>query len=1209
METTLKDRLWGDDPDPVDVQGADILFAANTLNFAACRLAGVPAICSFRPPEMSPFTNMDENTVVHLEFHLDATLYHNVKSFVNEQMQLDFGAYFDFTIPNTQFNLQHEYGLGAYDNKMLPNYPEDTPDIFWGKKNFRRRQYLTKEVHYLYNMKILEVEDVIAGGILSFLADDWTRWDRNQVVFWATHGRAAERAYLDPIRRIMLKRAGIDTRRLHLNDANRPKAVEAASSAEYIAWLHQPLMRSMHAQRSRITSRQIRGFATREDRRNDIDLRNDRTNVDNATSWKDALVGQLSTPEEFVVQLREELINRTEASIWSFHNIFPDHWRDLFSRLKGGPVSDEDQAAADASDNSDEDEDDLEYREFPAPSAFAYHWSSIQSKVKIPSIKDRLRFMRILRGNAIPNDQEVTIVSKAEMEQTFFLGPNALGPIAVAPNEDASWVPIGDTMNKILDSGLVVGGQIGGIQSFIGTRAHFRISIVLSGGKIVPAVLDAEGGGRPILDPRVFFPALGSRVANAEAPVQAFARQDWRIPENLNDMRNADLRSIALPVYEFMEAEQEPSLGAMDYTEILIMEMANGFVNFKRLINDTLAELAEFQNNGQPPALPPAFEATDFSIVGVEIPVFNPFCMYEGENSKYKFLTTQADFVALVVDKNTRQSKVVMGEFKTLIEQNNPVDRLLTVRTIKQTLSNATLYEMQTGVEVDFIMQIFVSRRTTPRACYFSCASIDRLRAAPLSKNALVRVQKNITLDARVKKKGFMCFDGARFGVFTTGYPYGTDVNVLPRLRPWTIIDKQGARSPGSNNEELKNNIRFGSPPLNTTWFVQNPQVLRKQSGWTNWRVSPGITRRTVNVKTDFRSQMFVVLIKNNIETQASEAADARAIQRADAAAAAAPLLLLQRQADAARQAAADLAQQEADDARQAQEQLNAQQADALLAAFRQAFLEGEQAREAAEAAAALVAGDEARRVAEAANNAAALAQIDAQRQAIDREIDRARRIMEVQNANAFIGAPPAPLVSTFRVPPPMGFGLGNRHYPLDEPLANVNARNALNNAVFAAANQILAPPSAAAPRFNNVVLNGQNAGFTWYKQKLKSIAQFFPVEPVHLAAPNANSGPRMLNAMMNPQPTLADFQAGRAAVIRQLVVRALHRYVDDFVVRAIDLLNPANANTADNFDKIMLSRRFMHNSQRAYWADTALGWARVQVLPVAVNMVTVAIT
>jgi hypothetical protein len=523
---------------------------------------------------------------------------------------------------------------------------------------------------------------------------------------------------------------------------------------------------------------------------------------------------------------------------------------------------------------------------------------------------------------------------------------------------------------------------------------------------------------------------------------------------------------------------------------------------------------------------------------------------------------------------------------------------------------------MQTGVAVDFIMQIFVSRRTTPQACYFSCASIDRLRAAPLSRNALVSVQKNITLDARVKKKGFMCFDGARFGVFTTGYPYGTDVNVLPRLRPWTIIDKQGARAPGNNNEELRNNIRFGSPPVNTTWFVQNQQVLRNQSGWTNWRASPGITRRTVNVKTDFRSQMFVVLIKNTIETEASEHADeraiqraAQAIQRAAAAALAAPGILLQQQAEAAQQAAADLAQQQADDARQAEEQLNAQQADDALQAFRQAVIVGEQARIAREAAEELQAGDAARRAAEAANNANALALFNANQRALAREIDRANNIMAVQNANAFIGAPPAPLLSTFRVPPPMGFGLNNRHYPIDEPVANVNARTALNNAVFAAANQILAPPSLAAPRFNNVVLNGQPAVFTWYKQRLKSIAQFFPVEPVHLAVPNANSGPRMLNAMMNPQPTLADFQAGRAAVIRQLVVRALHRYVDDFVVRAIDLLNPAAANTVNGIDKIMLSRRFMHNSQRAYWANTALGWARVQVLPVAVNMVTVAIT
>jgi hypothetical protein len=124
-----------------------------------------------------------------------------------------------------------------------------------------------------------------------------------------------------------------------------------------------------------------------------------------------------------------------------------------------------------------------------------------------------------------------------------------------------------------------------------------------------------------------------------------------------------------------------------------------------------------------------------------------------------------------------------------------------------------------------------------------------------------------------------------------------------------------------------------------------------------------------------------------------------------------------------------------------------------------------------------------------------------------------------------------------------------------------------------------------------------------------RAVAQFLPNNPVHTAAPNANSGDRMALDLMNAQPTDDDFQAAPNVVSRGLVIRALQRYVDDIVMRAIDLLHPANANTSDGLDKVMLSRKFMHNSQRAHWALAVLNWARGQVLPAAMNMVILAIT
>jgi len=49
-----------------------------------------------------------------------------------------------------------------------------------------------------------------------------------------------------------------------------------------------------------------------------------------------------------------------------------------------------------------------------------------------------------------------------------------------------------------------------------------------------------------------------------------------------------------------------------------------------------------------------SFRATDSNVAGVEVPPYNSFCMYEVKESKYKFLTTQAEFIAVAVDKVIR---------------------------------------------------------------------------------------------------------------------------------------------------------------------------------------------------------------------------------------------------------------------------------------------------------------------------------------------------------------------------------------------------------------------------------------------------------------------------------------------------------------------------------------------------------------------------
>lgn len=119
-----------------------------------------------------------------------------------ETMLVDFGAYFDFPLD------------GADD---YPNYPENMDEVLgpeegvpphFDRRNFRYRVFRTKEVHYLYNLTVLPKDELLAD--LRFLLDDWVRWDRNQFVFWASHAKKAERCYLDPVRRMMLRKTLAD---------------------------------------------------------------------------------------------------------------------------------------------------------------------------------------------------------------------------------------------------------------------------------------------------------------------------------------------------------------------------------------------------------------------------------------------------------------------------------------------------------------------------------------------------------------------------------------------------------------------------------------------------------------------------------------------------------------------------------------------------------------------------------------------------------------------------------------------------------------------------------------------------------------------------------------------------------------------------------------------------------------------------------------
>ena len=81
-------------------------------------------------------------------------------------------------------------------------------------------------------------------------------WEMNQFTLWHSHVRAAENAYLDPIRRILYRKNSDAVQPRMFTTQQRPFV---SGVREYLAWLHQPILLAMAFQRSRIPNVDVQG--------------------------------------------------------------------------------------------------------------------------------------------------------------------------------------------------------------------------------------------------------------------------------------------------------------------------------------------------------------------------------------------------------------------------------------------------------------------------------------------------------------------------------------------------------------------------------------------------------------------------------------------------------------------------------------------------------------------------------------------------------------------------------------------------------------------------------------------------------------------------------------------------------------------------------------------------------------------------------------
>lgn len=110
-------------------------------------------------------------------------------------------------------------------------------------------------------------------------------------------------------------------------------------------------------------------------------------------------------------------------------------------------------------------------------------------------------------------------------------------------------------------------------------------------------------------------------------------------------------------------------------------------------------------------------------------------------------------------------------------------------------------------------------------------------------------------------------------------------------------------------------------------------------------------------------------------------------------------------------------------------------------------------------------------------------------------------------------------------------------------------------------------------------------------------------------------SGNRMTIDLMNAEPTVEHFLDKPDSVLKQLVIRALHRHVNDAAFKTIDLVGTPENNPnvhsvgGEVLTKREMSRKFIHNSQRAFWNERVSQWGSTVGVPAALNAVTMALT
>ena len=343
-------------------------------------------------------------------------------------------------------------------------------------------------------------------------------------------------------------------------------------------------------------------------------------------------------------------------------------------------------------------------------------------------------------------------------------------------------------LSYLKESGMANGAQLASTYSFVGVLVHGRLAFRAIWG-------NQEGGA-----------ALFARLANPGDTLDAHERADtMHVPFSAlaappsHPVRHATMvaRYRMSPPFAamFSDALGADAVGmvAREYVDNVFKPESRARVTIRIADDgDGVAVTATEDKRARlwaedllPDLYPAVREPLELRIVSVELPVYNPFVAALDKRNTHRVLETRADFVAAVQTRDGTVVGLVMGEYKTLMEMAAPTGRVCADDHVAQTMTNALLLLLSTGVRVDYGLILYSTKRYTderPRVPRAYAVAIDMRfeRAGAEARKAALDFAVKVCYDPFAPATR----DNDVSSLYADDLVHGTVVKLAPSARP-----------------------------------------------------------------------------------------------------------------------------------------------------------------------------------------------------------------------------------------------------------------------------------------------------------------------------------------------------------------------------------------------------------------------------------------